>query len=345
MNLVSPLNGVMALGVGIFFLLAACDEGDTWLDNQTCMGTDTPAELLSETGCFTGESLVPVDTLVSYEIQASLWSDGSAKRRYITLPKDAVLEFDAVGNVVLPPGGVLIKEFVFAGRRVETRFLSRDLEGEWQFSTYVWQEDDADARLLTEGTEVAVPDGMWMVPSLEECRTCHTEAAVLSVGLTLAQLNRTAPHPFTGVEANQLETLADVGWLLDVDGALAMAAAEPALAPPDSSASLESRARSYLHANCAFCHGRDEAGVAGLDLRYDVPASAMGVCNTPPEFGDFFVENARLLVPGDPEASLILLRMRTDLSSWRMPTLGSAVVDTLGVDLVGEWITEQGDCP
>lgn len=317
----------------------ACAGDPHWLDDQTCFGTESSPPWLSETGCFEGDALTPVSTLVSYEIQVPLWSDGADKRHYVTLPKDTFLELDGDGTLLLPPGGVFIKEFVVGGRRVETRFVTRDLQGDWHFATYVWEEGATDAYLLEDGIELAVGDDAWEVPSARDCTTCHVDET--SLGFTVPQLERQALNPFTGVESNQLETFADIAWIRATDEERIAAREASPLSASTSEDSLDSRARSYLHANCAFCHGASD--VATFDLHYDVALADTGVCNTRPEFGDFFVEGARLLVPGDPEASLILLRMETEMSSWRMPTLGTAHADPVGVELVRDWIAEV-DC-
>lgn len=332
----SPGTNLRLAGLVSGLLLLACSTGESWLADQGCVGTADPPAWLSETGCFEGASLMPASTLIAYEVQAPLWSDGAEKHRYVTMPDGAAFEVDAQGRLLLPPGGVLIKEFAVEGRRLETRFLSRDLEGQWHFATYAWDEGALDARLVEEGEELAFGEGTWTVPSLRDCETCHADASGPSIGLSMAQLDGVAPHPFTGEDAEQLNTLRELRWL-------AATSREPStLVAPDSSEDLESRARSYLHGNCAFCH---DGNIAALDLRYDVALEDTGACDTPPEYGDFFVEDARVLVPGEPEASLLLLRMQTEQESWRMPALGSVEVDEFAVELVREWILGLESCP
>ena len=51
----------------------------------------------------------------------------------------------------------------------------------------------------------------------------------------------------------------------------------------------------------------------------------------------------RLLRPGQPEASVLWLRMITP-GYFRMPPLGSDVIHGDGADLIYDWITERADC-
>ena len=63
----------------------------------------------------------------------------------------------------------------------------------------------------------------------------------------------------------------------------------------------------------------------------------MGIVNVKPAHGNFGIKDAKLIVPGHPEQSIIHQRMHmTGLG--RMPHIGSRVVDEVGVKLVHDWI-------
>jgi len=115
------------------------------------------------------------------------------------------------------------------------------------------------------------------------------------------------------------------------------------LATPDSSAALELRARSYLHANCANCHRPGGTTQANMDLRYDTPFADMGICDVMPQNGDLGITDARLLAPGEPARSLILERI-SRLDSARMPPSSSNKVDPDGIALIADWITTVSSC-
>ena len=57
----------------------------------------------------------------------------------------------------------------------------------------------------------------------------------------------------------------------------------------------------------------------------------------PPAQGHLGIDQARLVVPGAPERSLLLFRAET-LGPGRMPNIGSNMVDETGTRLLREWI-------
>src|SRR6185503_5736402 len=74
----------------------------------------------------------------------------------------------------------------------------------------------------------------------------------------------------------------------------------PKLANPhDSSANLESRARAYLHTNCAHCH-RQHAGSAVLSkMPFDLPLEKTDMIGVRPTQGTFGIHSAQVIAPGD----------------------------------------------
>ena len=117
------------------------------------------------------------------------------------------------------------------------------------------------------------------------------------------------------------------------------------LAGPQERGFTEERARAYLHVNCANCHQPDGIGQGTMDFRWQTPLEDMGVCEVKPEEGQMWLSGTYwLLAPGDPDHSLMLLRMET-LNKFRMPDLGSHVVDEEGVSLIRDWISSISACP
>ena len=67
----------------------------------------------------------------------------------------------------------------------------------------------------------------------------------------------------------------------------------------------------------------------------------LGVVDTPPAHGNFGIKDARLLVLGHPERSLIPHRMKAArLEDGRMPRVGSLMVDEKGTKLIQDWIKQ-----
>lgn len=119
------------------------------------------------------------------------------------------------------------------------------------------------------------------------------------------------------------------------------------LGAPPSTATVEQRARSYLQANCAFCH-RPDGTFGNFDLRYDVPLKDTHICNAPVAKGPVGPDGGatHILVPGRPGDSALWVRMnQSDPNAGRMPAIGTYEVDAEGVKLVGDWISSLQVCP
>src|SRR5206468_5059842 len=100
----------------------------------------------------------------------------------------------------------------------------------------------------------------------------------------------------------------------------------------DKTAGLDARARAYLHANCSHCHRKWGGGNAEFQLLSTLPLAELGIVNTKPGQGTFELNDPRILVPGDPDHSMLLHRM-TRLGLGRMPHIASNVVDEEAVKL------------
>ena len=56
-------------------------------------------------------NLTPTPGVIEYEVNAPLWSDGAAKRRWIALPGTSTIAFDPTEAWSFPAGTVLVKHF------------------------------------------------------------------------------------------------------------------------------------------------------------------------------------------------------------------------------------------
>ena len=79
--------------------------------------------------------------------QYPLWSDGATKRRWIHLPDGSRIDVSDPNEWQFPIGTKVWKEFSFAGRKVETRFIWRAAADAWVFASYAWNEDGTEATL------------------------------------------------------------------------------------------------------------------------------------------------------------------------------------------------------
>lgn len=298
--------------------------------------------LLSETGCFDPlDPTVPVEAMIPYEPNSELWSDGATKRRWLATPDGTTIDADALGDLDLPIGSVLAKEFSVAGQRIETRLLVRHDDGVWAGYTYAWDAAEAEATLVDGALTVPTPSGDWRIPSRAECLQCHTEVAGDTLGLELGQLNRDLEYPSTAITANQLFTLEAVGLLTDP---LGNTPDQLSALPDPTTAPQSPAARSYLHANCAHCHQPGGPGLGDIDLRItEIDHTGCELATAPIE-GDLGVPGALIVDPGSSATSVLSLRMHAT-DAHRMPPLATVVVDPLGTSLVDGWIDDMGPCP
>ncbi len=296
---------------------------------------------LSATGCvLPDEPSKPAPGLIPYDVNAPFWSDGAAKERWLALPDGQSLTVQSDGDLDAPPGAVLMKHFRLNERLIETRLFMRHPDGAWGGYSYAWNEAQTDAVLVPGGATRDLGAQSWVFPSEGQCLECHTSAAGRSLGLEIAQLNGEFAYPLRN--AHQLVTLNHIGVL------------NPPLQnptqqaqwvdPSDAAADLTARARAYLHTNCSQCHRPGGPTSSDMDLRASTPLNATHACNAAPTFGDAGLgDQARVIAPGDASRSVLVNRMnRRDAQA--MPPLGSLTVDTVGVQLIAQWIDSLPGC-
>ena len=331
---------------------------------------------LSEAGLFAStRDHTPAPGLIPYSVNAELWSDHAVKERFLALPGVSQIEFDTVEYPQpapgaprgwrFPDGAVVVKTFAMemeAGkpasrRRLETRILHFEQvagteevgDQVWRGYTYVWNDDQTDAELLTASgadreltiRDATAPGGMrkqkWHFPSRAECTLCHTMPAKYVLGVNTLQMNRNHDYGNGRVE-NQLVALKNLGIFKE----------PPAKSPEelphlvdyrDESQPLDLRARSYLHSNCAHCHMKWGGGNAEFQLLATLPLADLGIVNTRPGHGQFNLTDPKDLVPGNPERSMILYRM-TKLGLGRMPHVASNVIDEQAAKMLRDWISQ-----
>jgi hypothetical protein len=386
---------------------AGTDAGDD-ASTPTCITPATPQSCvppemtalpickLSQTGCM--DSTTPtrfVARAVYYEVNSPLWSDNAAKARAFVLPdggtihvKDCMPDAGAArlaecvsptmipsgpadtGKWVFPVGTVMIKNFMFDGKVVETRLLMHvdaataaviQNGTDWVGYNYAWNEQQTEATLVPDArTAVTFDTGTrtveWNYPSFGDCVACHS-AAVGTLGPETDQMNREVDG------GNQIDTFKAMGLFDGTAPAKPYVAAlvEPyanaalGLKGPSAGDTIDQEARSYLSANCGFCH-RPDVSDEGFDLRYSLSLAETGICNLVQENGIPGMTGTQLvdLAPGHHAASAMWIRMSTAVpasdtnetaSVGRMPPLASFVVDTQAADLVGQWIDSITSCP
>jgi uncharacterized repeat protein (TIGR03806 family) len=300
------------------------------------------AAKLSETGCVdSADPRLPADGLIPYEVAAPFWSDGAQKERWLAIPDGTTVAVTADGDFEFPAGAVTMKHFRVDGELVETRLFMRHPDGGWAGYSYRWNAQQTDAERVDGGAVADVGGRQWIFPSGNECMSCHTSAAGFTLGLEAVQLDHDFTYPSTGRSANQLDTLDGIALF---ESPLP-ARTEPGLTDPyDTAAALEDRARAYLHTNCAQCHRGAAAMPSDMDLRARKALADTKACDAPPTAGDVGLgPAARIIAPGDPDASVMQARIeRRDAHG--MPPLATSAVDETGAALLREWIASLDGC-
>ncbi|WP_416306149.1 PQQ-dependent sugar dehydrogenase [Neptunicella sp. SCSIO 80796] len=300
-------------------------------------------EQLSDTGCVNmANPAQAANGTIPYQVNMPFWSDGADKSRFVALPNQSRIDFSEQGRWQFPVGSVLVKHFQFNQRWIETRLLMHHTNGQWAGYLYEWNTSQTEAYRVRGGKTLVIDDQPYRLPAEVECLTCHTSAAEFTLGLETAQLNGDMLYPSTNINANQLATFAHIGMF---NQPLNQSPEQlPVLVSTnDQQASLDNRARSYLHSNCAGCHRQNGPTAVDLDLRYELPLAQTHSCDIAPQSGELGISNARIIAPGDAQRSVLLNRIsRRD--AYAMPPIGSHRVDQQGSELIGQWINGLADC-
>jgi uncharacterized repeat protein (TIGR03806 family) len=321
---------------------------------------ETPPATLSKTGVFQDVAKLQIASgFVPYEVISPLWSDGAEKRRWIGLPKQTRIEFSSDREWRFPPGTVFVKHFKLAldpkkptqRNRLETRLLIVDESEAKGFGlTYKWRSDQAEADLVDDrGVDqtltVQSPKGvekkqMWHFPGRMECLACHTANADFVLGVNTRQFNSAVTYP-GGKRDNQLRTWT---YLQMFDRAPPEAEYEklPTLTRlDDQHASLATRVRSYLDANCAHCH-RPGGAQAQFDARFSTPLERSDVIRGSLR-NELGLSGSKVIMPRDLTKSMLHRRLGSNISTQKMPPLAHDVVDAEALKLFEQWISSMDD--
>ncbi|HEX5063904.1 MAG TPA: hypothetical protein VFV99_31210 [Kofleriaceae bacterium] len=343
----------------LFVVLVACgdpkdkpDAGGVTPDTPVVvdMGIDAdpnnPMTLMDTGLCLDAACTQIAPGIRPYSPQFQLWSDGATKKRWIYLPPGTQIDTSNMDFWQFPVGTKLWKEFTRDGVRVETRLVMRIAQGstnpdsDWFYVAFVWnQTQDA-----TTAEPFGVPDANGTqhdVPNRSQCKICHNNTQPSRVlGFSAIQLDHAAS---SGEVA--LQTLIDENLLTNNPTSSSTAGGYFPL--PGSS--IEKAALGYLHANCGHCHNpsskvytdngvlmqlRETVGTLGTLTSTTVYQTAVNQNGTLPQ-GNI----TKLVDPGLPDSSLMILRFESTNPALHMPLLGSEIMDPSGQTILRDWVT------
>jgi glucose/arabinose dehydrogenase len=345
---VDPANGDVLL----------CDADDDTIKRLVAApvsGAPLPLTL-AETGAFADvPSLIPSAGFVAYDVNVPFWSDNATKSRWFYIPTNRTVTFRAAQNWSFPTGSVWIKHFELeltngvpsSRKRLETRLLVRDNANGVYGVTYRWGNSLLDATLVPEeglDEPLVINDGgiirtqVWRYPGRLECLRCHTGATIggLALGFNTPQLNK--DFDYGGITDNQIRSLHNAGYF-QAGAAPVFSSLRALVHGSNEDASVEQRVRSYLAANCSFCHAPGGPGLGTFDTRIFTPLSSAGLINGILQNSGSDLQN-RVIVPGSTAHSMLLTRVSTR-GTGQMPPVASTIVDSQAVVLIERWITND----
>lgn len=316
------------------------DDGELyWMDYQKETRTyrlarnpavGKPADFprkLSQTGLFSDTAAqTPAAGVLPFEIAEPMWQDGATASRFVALPDGKAIETKVSGkqpnlkyDVKWPTDAVLARTVSLKARRLETQVLHFDGET-WNGYSYRWNDAQTDAELVgADGVEFTVEKQPWRIHGRGECVRCHNNWSGFALGFQPDQLVSIAgAKPEQHLDANFLARLKN--RLHDKDD-------------------IESKARAWLHANCAHCHRRHGGGSVPLMVNADLPTAETMLMNEKPARGELGLTDARVISPGKPHQSVLLARIARS-GNGHMPMIGAREVDERAFALLWDWIAQ-----
>lgn len=326
---------LITFGIVIFTLVViACKKEDynsqVTIEQFNFPQTVTFEDSLSSYQVFSGTpaDLIPSADFKLLELSSILFTDYSHKQRLVKIPSGTQMTRLSGGTIDFPDGTILTKTFFYynderdttLGKRIiETRLEIKE-SGLWNVATYVWNKDQTNAYLKTDGITTPVSwideDGLshstnYQVPTGNECMACHqSNSKVAPIGPSLLNLNRDVER--NGGTLNQLTYLQNEGLL----NSFPVHEIGQMVDYNDASASLEDRGRAYLTMNCAHCHnpgGWQKANEREFDFRYEIPFSQTAIS---------YEEE----------------KIKRALDDREMPFIGTTMLDEEGVNLVKQYL-------
>lgn len=344
--------------LGLLTLLASgCGRGASAPQEPELVAPEKLSDLKLFTG--NGASQEPIEGVIPYDLNSPLFTDYTAKYRFVKLPKGTSAKYSADEAFDFPVGTIIAKTFAYpvdmrkpelGQRLLETRVLRHDADG-WVGLPYVWNAEQNEAILDVAGSTFDVSwihtDGSerknnYIIPNANQCKGCHKQGDTMTpLGPKARHMNRDFAYA-DGAE-NQLAHWTRVGALT---GAPTPDAA-PRLAVWDDphSGSLDARARAWLEINCAHCHNpQGPARNSGLDLMASQSnPTAWGFMKAPVAAGRGSGGLSYDIVPGKPDESILAFRTGSTDAGIMMPELGKRLVHEEGLALVREWIAAMSD--
>ncbi len=354
----------------LFFALSCSSDKDDYVPIEVSPVVVNLAEVpypnLSQYQFFKGEikNQQPSYGVIPYKPASELFTDYALKNRFVWLPNGTKATYTSDADILkLPVGSALIKTFYYNNvqpangtKIIETRVMIKVTEENdetdgWIFAEYLWNADQTDATLQTQGSTMAISwidqnsttqNINYQIPSTNQCKTCHdNNGKSRPIGIKPQNLNTTFPYS-TGTK-NQLAKWIEFGYLENNLPAIIVSTVDY----KDVSKSLDLRVRSYMDINCAHCHqeGGNAEYMQTIRMAFNQTSipSNMGVC-VPGYIQVPGFDRGLIVSPNNTNESTVLYLLSTNSPNFRMPRIGRTIAHQEGIQLVTEWINSLPPC-
>jgi len=285
---------------------------------------------LAEAGAWSESApYAPGEEFTPFEMNAPAWKPGVRSRYWIKMPRGGKVTVSPHEDWVFPEGAVIAQHFeTESGQGHETHLFRSNGDGTYQSTAYAWSTDSEVPTLVGQSTFQPMASDetvMWLSPGPTDALDPKTAIFGFQPQFNARQLN----------VGDQLADWRRRGWLAkrDLDSLPQLSSLD------DPGASKLERIRSYLDSNCASCHKPGGASRGYFDARFETPLDSQELISDLLMAGDMGVEGAGLVKPGEPEKSILYLRL-ADKGGFRMPPGTTGPHDPPILKLLEEWIRE-----
>ncbi len=313
-------------------------------DIATCSALPNAPRRLSETCLLDAGDGSSFKNFRLYEPQYPLYSDGATKRRWMYIPEGAQINTQNPDAWIFPKGTVAFKEFVYKGKKIETRVMEKVSDGAgataWRFSNYAWRADQLDADLIDNNFYSTADSGNiyaatavrdeYRLLTTNSCATCHgggvrgSEIFDSPQGFGYLQLSsRALPFHVDHLNVNN--------WITN----------QFAKFDQIPGTDRDRKAIGYLQSNCATCHN---GGVVRHNFLHR--SSVTRIEDEAVFAADRALEE--LLVPGNPNGSRIYDRFAVAPTQELMPPRAQVPlfrIDMVAANMLADWITNMPTTP
>ena len=271
----------------------------------------------------------PRGEFTEFAIAETPWRPGTYTRFWMQMPLNGKLGVNADGAFLFPKGATIVQQHHRSdGDAIwETHVFWMTGSRTARAAAYRWNAAQTEAVLVSEPSFEPMahdPARKWLSPGPEAALDLDNAMAGFLFTINPRQLAR----------SGELAKWQERQWCDDsVTGEVGTGLAGLG----DEEAPIALRVRSYLDANCVVCHRPGGAARDVYDARFVVGDLLTPMIGAEPKSGDLGIAGAKMIVPGEPEKSVLWQRLvRTD--ALRMPPIAMSDESAPVSTVLEKWI-------